>query len=555
MFFLWASSPVTAFAADEMGRNAPFSSFFVQGEKETLKKMDLEEKIGQLLIFGFQGKSLDDDLTGWLSSGKLGNIKIFLRNVESREQVTGLTAEIEGLCAKTGSRVPPFIATDMEGGTVNHVRFAGIALAPAAGLIGATRSVESARVSSRLIALTLAGIGINMNFAPCADVLTEPRNRVIMTRSYGSDPDSVAGMTAAFVREQARLGIFPIMKHFPGHGMTAFDSHLVSEKVDIGKRELERLHILPYKKLIGDKALDGVMTAHIIYSALDPRLPATFSSAIIGGLLRDELGFDGIVVTDELEMEGAQKVSKGIVESFVRAFEAGNDLFLVGHTKDREAELIEELPRLFSGGLLSVEELDRRCLRVLAQKRRYLSGFFRNRGRSENLSDYTLAAEENRKIAQEGIVLLSSRIKGSIPAFLKEAINGKKKGVILAPTEGFARLAKGYLPSWDVVDIGYRLDREENEKRIAASRKKLRSSELALLGFANETHEGWADACIEEKLPFFVLSVDNPFVAGLYGERALFCAACFGPHSPATDALFRSVFVTGEFKGRFPYDR
>jgi beta-glucosidase-like glycosyl hydrolase len=517
--------------------------------------MSLEEKIGQLLIFGFQGKSLDGDFAKWLSSGKLGNVKIFLRNVESREQVTGLTGEIERLCAKTGSRIPPFIATDMEGGTVNHVRYKGIVLAPAAGLIGATRSVESARVSSRLIALTLAGIGINMNFAPCADVLTEPRNAVIMTRSYGSDPETVAGMAEAFVREHARFGILPIMKHFPGHGMTAFDSHAVSEKVDIGRKEIERVHLLPYRKLVGNGALDGVMTAHIIYSALDPLQPATFSSAVIGGLLRDQLGFGGVVVTDELEMEGANRVSKGIVESFARAFEAGNDLFLVGHTKSREAELIEELPRLFSEGRLSAEELDRRVLLVLAMKKRYLSRFYEVRDSEENLSAVARAAEDTRKMAQEGVVLLSNRVKGSIPAFLKKAEDGKKRGVIIAPTEGFARLAKSYLPSWDVVDIGYRPDKAENEKNIAAQRKKLRSSRMALLGLANDAHERWADACVEEKLPFFVLSIDDPFAAERCGDRALFVAACFGPHSPATDALFRSVFVTGEFKGRFPYGR
>jgi beta-N-acetylhexosaminidase len=546
---------MTFVPAEEKGRKTPFSRFLDRSEKETLEKMSLGEKIGQLLIFGFQGKSLDGEFEGWLSSGKLGNIKIFLRNVESREQVTELTAEIERLCAKTGSRIPPFIATDMEGGTVNHVRYAGIALAPAAGLIGATRSVESARASSRLIALTIAGIGINMNFAPCADVLTEPRNKVIMTRSYGSDPETVARMTGAFVQEQALLGILPIMKHFPGHGMTAFDSHAVSEKVDVGKRELERVHLLPYKKLIRDETLDGVMTAHIIYSALDPRMPATFSSAIIGGLLRDQLGFGGVVVTDELEMEGANKVSKGIVESFTRAFEAGNDLFLVGHTKSKEAELIEELPRLFSEGRLSVKELDERVLLILALKKRYLSRFYENRDREEKLSYNARAAEENRKMAQEGIVLLSNRVKGSIPAFLEKAVNEKKKGVIIAPTEGFAKLAKSYLPSWDVVHIGYRPDKAENERRISDERKKLRYSDLALLGLANETQERWADVCVEEKLPFFVLSIDDPFAAKRYGDRALFVAACFGPHSPATDALFRSVFVTGEFKGRFPYSK
>jgi beta-N-acetylhexosaminidase len=541
--------------AGEGGLRGPFSRFFDQSEKETLKKMTLEEKIGQLLVFGFQGNSLDGDYEKWLASGRLGNVKIFLRNVESREQLVRLTADIEAFCARGGARVPPFIATDMEGGTVNHIRYAGMAIAPAAGLVGATGSVESARASSRLIALTLAGVGVNMNFAPCADVLTEPNNRVIMTRSYGSNPRMVAGMTEAFVEEQARAGILPVMKHFPGHGMTAFDSHAVSEQVNIGARELERVHLAPYRNAAGKPSLGGVMTAHVVYGALDPRSPATFSPSVIEGLLRGRLRFDGIVVTDELEMEGAQKVSKGIVQAFVRAFEAGNDLFLVGHTKGREEELLEALPGLFSSGRLGAAELDRRVLRVLAHKKRFIPRFYETRNSDTLSSEHALAVERNKKAAQDGIVLLSSRVKGSIPAFLRQAAGEKKRGLILAPTEGFARLARRYLPAWDVVETGYRMEKGEIEKAAASERKMRGSYDLAMLGFAGEAHGGWADACVEAKLPFFIMSIDDPFAAGRYGKRALFAAACFGPHSPATDALFRSVFETGEFKGRFPYDR
>jgi beta-N-acetylhexosaminidase len=273
----------------------PFSRFFARKEKEILARMTLEEKVGQLLVFGFQGKTLDGDFEKWLASGRLGNIKIFLRNVEGRAQVKELTRRVVELEKGSRNGIPPFIATDMEGGTVNHVRYPGIRLAPAAGLVGATGETESARVSSRLIALTLSDIGVNMNFAPCADVLTEPRNMVIMTRSYGSDPELVSGMVKAFVEEHTKAGILPVMKHFPGHGMTGFDSHVVSDKVDVSRAQMMKVHLLPYERLIREKVIHACMTAHIIYSELDPEHPATFSRKIIDGLLRNELGFDGLV--------------------------------------------------------------------------------------------------------------------------------------------------------------------------------------------------------------------------------------------------------------------
>ncbi|MFW6137946.1 MAG: glycoside hydrolase family 3 N-terminal domain-containing protein, partial [Spirochaetota bacterium] len=163
----------------------------VTHEKELLLSMDLEEKIGQTLIFGFHGYSLDYDYQQWLESGRLGNIKIFLRNVLSKDQIIDLTSAINYLVNSSKHGIPPFIATDLEGGTVYHVRYPGVSVAPAAGFLGATGNPENSRDAARLIALNLLSLGINMNLAPCVDVLTNPHNSVIGTRSYSSDPNTV----------------------------------------------------------------------------------------------------------------------------------------------------------------------------------------------------------------------------------------------------------------------------------------------------------------------------------------------------------------------------
>jgi beta-N-acetylhexosaminidase len=244
-------------------KSAEFRYFFRETPEDLLAAMSVEEKVGQILIFGFSGHRLDSEYQEWIAGGRLGNIKIFLRNVQSQRQLQELTDQVAYLALSSRNGIPPFIATDMEGGNVNHIRYSGIYLAPAAGLLGATESVEYIRQASRLIALTLYNHGVNMNFAPCVDVLTHGMNRVIGTRSYSSDPELVSEMARAFIEEHRKLGILTTAKHFPGHGMTRYDSHLFSAVVNMDWEELHSVHVYPYRELIDQEVLEGVMVSHI----------------------------------------------------------------------------------------------------------------------------------------------------------------------------------------------------------------------------------------------------------------------------------------------------
>jgi beta-N-acetylhexosaminidase len=350
-----------------------FKSFFRGNERKILKSMSIEEKVGQIFIFGFTGTVLDDHHRTWLSEGKLGNIKIFSRNVSSAQQLRDLTAHMALLSAGSPLGIPPFIATDLEGGNVNHVRYPGMPNIPAAANI---ESRKQCRTVAGTIADILAESGINMNFAPCADVLTNPENRVIGNRSYGSDPRLVSAMALTFIIEHEKVGILATVKHFPGHGMTSFDSHFEARSVDTGTRELRRVHLLPYRQLRRKGLLHSVMPAHVTYDAIDPDRPATFSPLIIEGLLRGGMRYRGITVTDDLEMESAERYAGGIEQAFILAFEAGNDLFLVAHSKSKQALLLRRVPELFRSGVLSESELDERVLRILHVKQRYLSRFY-----------------------------------------------------------------------------------------------------------------------------------------------------------------------------------
>jgi beta-N-acetylhexosaminidase len=353
----------------------PFSvfsgGFFAGEQRKLLDQMSIEEKVGQIFIFGFTGSSPDREFSSWISSGRLGNVKIFSRNVQSQQQLRHLTDSIKFLTADSPRGISPFIATDLEGGNVNHIRSPEIRGFPAAAKL---KNPAQGEVTSRQIAQLLQEAGINMNFAPCADVLTNPENKVIGNRSYGSDPQVVYQMAKQFILEHDKAGIVPVVKHFPGHGMTDFDSHLEAKSVETGRNELWKVHLFPYRKLKRDRLLHAVMVAHITYSALDPDNPATFSRRVVEGLLRRKMHFRGITITDDLEMASSEAYAGGIEQAFLRAFEAGNDLFLVAHSKKKQAFLLRQAPELFRSGVLKEKELDQRVLRILRMKKRFLGG-------------------------------------------------------------------------------------------------------------------------------------------------------------------------------------
>ena len=549
LFALHAVMPCLA------SKSVEFRYFFRDTPEDLLASMSIEEKVGQILIFGFSGYHLESEYREWIASGRLGNVKIFLRNVRSKEQLRELTDQVAYLALSSRHGIPPFIATDMEGGTVNHIRYSGIYLAPAAGLLGATESVEYSHQAARLIALTLYNHGVNMNFAPCMDVLTHPLNRVIGTRSYSSDPQIVSQMARAFIEEHRKLGILTTAKHFPGHGMTPYDSHLFSAVVNMDQAEMHGVHVYPYRDLIDQRVLDGVMVSHITYSLLDSIYPASLSSRIITEYLRNELGYRGIVVTDDLEMQGTQAHADDIIKAFLLAFRAGNDLFLISHTKETQQRLMDEAVAMFENGVLSEHELDVKVLRILRAKRLYLARFYGVHGGSavqQKLLKQSI--DENIRLTADGIVLMSSHIDESLPLFFEHMVKEDMRGLILSPSKSFGVRAKRYLPLWDIIDIGFYPDKHKNIEMVSRTEKMLKEYDMVLLGFANERHIPWARACMRAGVPFGILSYDNPQYACRFIPHALFIVTCFSPYNPAAEALFISVFKTGRLNDHFPYD-
>jgi beta-N-acetylhexosaminidase len=282
---------------------------------------ELERLAATCLFPGFPGLEPTDWIRRWLHRG-LGGVVLYAWNVEEREQLAGLTAELRR------ERADLLVAIDEEGGDVTRLEAREGSSFPGNAALGVVDDVELTEQVGAAIAAELASVGVDLDFAPVADVNTNPANPIIGIRSFGADPELVSRHVAAFVRGMQRVGVAACAKHFPGHGDTETDSHLELPIVREGLETFVSQALPPFRAAI-TAGVASIMTAHILVPAFDDR-PATTSSVILQDLLRGELGFDGMVMTDALEMR-AISATIGIEEGAIRALQAGADALCLGH--------------------------------------------------------------------------------------------------------------------------------------------------------------------------------------------------------------------------------
>jgi beta-N-acetylhexosaminidase len=288
---------------------------------------------GALVWAGFDGEHAPGALLDAISDGRIGGILLFAnrRNIRTKEQVRTMLREIQR-AARRGGLPPVPIAVDQEGGQVVRVGYR--AVFPSVMAIAATGDVALAERAARAVGEGLRADGITVNHAPVCDVNSEPRNPVIGTRAFGDDPERVAAFAAAWTRgsEGARVATTP--KHFPGHGDAPFDSHHTQLDVTADRETLSRRDLVPFRAALAAGAT-MVMTAHVRYPALDPDAPATLSRPILTDLLRGELGFRGLCITDSLDMFGINSVDAP--ERIVaRSIDAGVDAVMVTSGLERQ---------------------------------------------------------------------------------------------------------------------------------------------------------------------------------------------------------------------------
>lgn len=368
----------------------------------------LVQEIGQMLLVGFPDAkdTLPSAVEQALRNGEVGGTILFRRNVGTIDQLLSLTAQIHD-AAKHAS-APPFVGVDQEGGRVVRVKEPLTPIPPMRNLGQATDLRDVAAVSE-VIATELAALGFNLNFAPVLDVDTHPDNPVIGDRSFSDDPERVARCGAGFLVGHHTAGVIPCGKHFPGHGDTLIDSHLDLPRITHDKARLKKIELFPFERtIVAD--IPMIMTAHIELPALDPDHPATFSRPILTDLLRKELNFKGVIITDCLEMRAVADRYE-IKEMVDLGLEAGIDIFLISHSEEKWRAAFERLYDLASSNPDIRRRVEESARRIRSLKAELLSHWPRPWTPSTTAKDLLGSAEHQKIMAP----FLNTAQKGEDP--------------------------------------------------------------------------------------------------------------------------------------------
>ncbi len=310
----------------------------------------MRELIGQQLIIGLSGEELTQDEAQFIVENNIGGIILFDRNLKSVEQIHKLVTDVQQLRYKLPEKTPLFVSIDMEGGRVHRLK-EPFTQWPAVKNLGDIDSSTLTFQFTQLMGRELKAMGINLDYAPCVDVLMNPENQVIGDRALSSDPDKVAKLASAMVRGYIKSDVLTCAKHFPGHGYTSVDSHFDLPVDDRRLVDLEKQGDLePFKKVIKAR-VDMIMTAHIQYPNIDPKFPVTLSSLFIKQFLREALRYRGIIITDDLDMKALTK-NFPIGEIPVLALQAGATMLLYCNEPGSPVKAVKSIAQAMSDGKL-----------------------------------------------------------------------------------------------------------------------------------------------------------------------------------------------------------
>ncbi|MDP4094309.1 MAG: beta-N-acetylhexosaminidase [Bacillota bacterium] len=334
--------------------------------QEQIDNMSLEEKIGQMVMVGFDGSTADQNVKRLIADDHVGGIIFFKDNFTDPNQMLSLVNQLKEL--NSTNKEPLFLSVDQEGGRVNRMPDS-ISSIPASGTIGKYNNKNFSFNIGSLLAQEVKMFGLNMNFAPVLDINSNPKNPVIGDRAFGSTPSVVRNLGIQTMKGIQSQNIISVVKHFPGHGDTSTDSHIGLPIVNNDLNRLESFELLPFEDAVKN-GVDAVMVAHILLPKIDSDNPASLSKNIITGILRDKMKFNGVVFTDDMTM-GAIADNYGMGEAAVKSINAGSDIVLVCHEYDKENQVIQSIKAATASGEISEQRINQSVYRILKLKAKY----------------------------------------------------------------------------------------------------------------------------------------------------------------------------------------
>lgn len=331
---------------------------------DKINSMTLDEKIGQMIITGFNGSEYNDDMDRLINEYKVGGVILFARNIEDSNQMIDLTRALQ----ENNNNIPLFISIDEEGGRVSRLPD-DVEKFPSAFTIGLINNQQTAYENGKEIGYTLKRLGINLDYAPVLDIYSNENNTVIGDRAFSKEESIVSTMGIATMEGIEDADIIPVVKHFPGHGDTEVDSHYGLPIVYKTLEELRNFEFIPFVKAI-ESGCDVIMVSHIILNEVDSSNPASLSKIVISDLLRKDLEFDKVVITDDMSM-GAITSIMSIEEACIKSIEAGCDILLLGNAYEEIEQVINSIKLKLYNGEISEEQINKSVKRILELKKKY----------------------------------------------------------------------------------------------------------------------------------------------------------------------------------------
>lgn len=520
--------------------------------EEILSRMTTEQKVGQLFMVYFDGTSLSPDLERMITEYHVGGIIIFPHNLSTLRGLAMLVSQAQQAAANNEPYIPLFVAADQEGWPIWRLP-EGATIFPSNMAVGATHSIEDARLMAQVMAEEMKALGINMNLAPVMDINSNPDNPIIGTRSFGSSPDLVSRLGTAMIETYQSHGVVATAKHFPGHGDTSVDSHLELPTIEHDLARLEAVELPPFQAAIS-AGVDCIMTAHIYVPALDeePDRPATLSPSVLQGLLREQMGFQGLIATDSLGMLGITS-RYDLPTATSLAFEARADLLLFGHDPGHppaeQRAAYEQLLDLVKEGSIPMSRLDDSVRRILRVKLRRgiltweagdLDRALEDVGTTEHLAAVQRVALDSITLVRDDSGLLPLTPEASILVIYPRGGAGLGQAISQrAPLATLLEVSED--PTW---------------REVIRAMDLADHAQLVVMGTRNALQHPGQAQLVQTLLPgreLVVVALDLPYDLLSYPEVPTYLAT-YGRATVSLEALADVLFGVEAPRGRLPVE-
>jgi beta-N-acetylhexosaminidase len=461
-------------------------SFFSSGPPEQLAErligeMTDTELLGQVLLLGYFGTRPSGDILRWIRDKKIGGIKIFGWNAHSLPELADSIGQMQKAAAENRLQIPLFVATDQEGGWVRHVK-GDTSITPGNLAIGATGLPYDAYHTGNYIGRELHSLGINMNFAPTVDVYTNPQAHVIGPRAFSDDPMETSRLAVAYYRGMRKAGIICTAKHYPGHGNATEDSHGTLPVIHTSLKTMWERELLPYR-FLSTRDLPAVMSGHLAFpEVLGDETPASLSSFFLKEVLRERIGFDGIVITDDMRMHSVIHNGMNTVDACLAALQNGNDMLMVSRDTEMYRRIWDRLYRELQENPEFRRTVTASVRRILRLKFEYLKG--------ENAVPlYPDPGTARSKVpSPEGREFFFNQAFRSVTILREEELPFRHESgslLVAGQLRRFLSTAGAYYPEADTYYFPYSPFYEAEERYIRELRRKAEEYDTVIFCLAN----------------------------------------------------------------------